>query len=1299
MQTHQRKSSIASWLAGAALLIFAALALPGTQAPTRAQEAPKSDDQKTLLLTPDELAIWTDYLHGDIKAAYDKTSALLASPKKLNENELRVAVSLRRKLSIELGSCSQHTNDLRSLVSGTPAGLGQDRVRFELTQALRGIGRNEEADSEAAKLGYITNWWVCGPFSNERGEGFEGSLGEVDARIPDIAAKYVGKEAQECRFVKVPSILTDGVIDIGSLLRPSNEAAAVLIAAIKPSAAMKRFHLSAASDGPLELRVIVGPDPADKENASFEWRKTVFTSNNERELGFDQDFAIPEIPIESTGRWTVLILKVGHSDGPWRVRVRARGADCVAEFAHAETLDSLRQAIESMAAPNRREMNGGGGDDIPRPSPNQRELLIGCLQYWLMPWDDRNSSALSKGLQEINESFEKRAKLPQYAAVDSKPERALLTYLLAEASKSSSRVASGKEENKRRELLEQVLKLDPKAARAALELAKYYSGTFRNPTEADRYAKMAVSLAPKWVEARVFAARVATMKGLEGEVERELNALLKEYPDHPSVLRFAGYYRGVRGDYKGSDELFKRCLYKGDFTDEYCRERLFTRAVERNDTDAAIQYANETRQLNPFDLASSEGLIQLFLATGYLERAMAECERALNICPREDKFLARKGEIYMRMAAREPAKAADFKAKALAAYRESLKCNPNNEDLARYFEFLADEKPVWEVKLQENIASRIEAALKLPVDGNDPYRVVYRDEITVVNDDGTKSIYFQYAYRICNDDGREVLQELGAPAYSDQVGRCVGARVYRRDGGTEEGRRVESQAMLPPLDVGDIVAVRYRVSDTAQSFFGDFFGASEALGDFVPVDEVRLVYVLPKSRKFFEYVQHGAAPAVKREEGDKSIWTYTAKNLARVPREGMQLPLEQMVPTVQVSTYENWKEFGRWYFNLIKKQLEPTPEMKAKVALLIEGKTSERDKARAVYNWVVTNIRYNADWHFGVHGYKPFSAGAIFERCIGDCKDKAIVICTMLGIAGVTAYPVLIRLADSSEPRGREDITLPMPHHFNHAIAYIEYADGKGQFVDGTATFNGFEELPGSDAGANVVIVRPEGGVQTQVPIPKAAENSTRENVALEFLGNGKLKLTIKLTAKGDRASYLRAIYLQSGTRATQLESQWTRHKAGAKVTKVEANDLANIDLPPEIKYEVELPDAYSTDAQGNIELAVALNPLLFGKGLAAATTRRTDIAQGAPHQWQSVVRFKPPAGMTLEKFPANYLDDAFGSNYWVSVEQIDREYCISRTYSSGGGVIEAKDYGRLREMMLAYDRAEAIKLKLVKEK
>lgn len=1261
-----------SWLAGGALLLLAALAVQGTEAPARAQEAarPKEKTAEVLSLTPAEQAVWNAYLRGDAGEVFKQCEALLLAgePQDLGDEGRNLYLALLSRAANETAKRVPGST-FSAVRRKASSGFTKAYAAGEWLQTARSAPDDNDWRAAAEALGAVQHWWVCGPFPNERGAGFEEQ--QEPERQLGLDVTYTGKDGHPCQFRKLPVETDAGVIDLGALMRPNKEAVAYLLAAVKVS-----------SDYATGIGWLDSSGPAKQWESSPPFAplkpETAFEVDLERPFNVSQSRDL----VDLRKGWNLLLVKSAPSEKEWKVRFRFNPPRGV-EVQWAQTEAQMREAL---AAP-KPEGKGSYAVGLGGGAKPARSKFAQAAFELFNPSLDQNDPTVRKELS---------AQLAAMDAAASAELRAVLTFLLAEASKSTSRVASGKEENKRRELLEQVLKLDPKAARAALELAKYYSGTFRNPTEADRYAKMAVALAPNWVEARVFAARVATMKGLDGEVERELNALLKEYPNHPSVLRFAGYYRGLRGDYAGSDDLYKRCLEKGDFTDEYCRARLFDRAVERNDVESAVRYAGETRRLNPFDLDSSEGLIRLFLATSSLERAMAECERALNICPREDNFLARKGEIYMRMAAREPAKAADLKVKAIAAYREAIKCNPNREDLVRYLEFMAEEKPEWEVKLQENIEARVEAALKVPVDGDDPYRVVYREEITVVNDDGTKSIYYQYAYRVCNDDGREVLQELGAPAYAEQVGRCVGARVYRRDGSTEEGRRVESQAMLPPLDVGDIVAVRYRVSDTAQSFFGDFFGAMEPLGDYVPVDEVRLVYVLPKARRFFEYTVNGAPKAERREEGDKAIWTYTAKNLARVPREHNQLPLVQMVPTVQISTYENWKDFGRWYYNLIKKQLEPTPEMRAKVASLIEGKTSERDKARAIYNWVVTNIRYNADWHFGVHGYKPFSAGAIFERCIGDCKDKAIVICTMLSIAGIKAYPVLIRLADSSEPRGREDITLPMPHHFNHAIAYIEYADGKGQFVDGTATFNGFDELPGGDAGANVIIVRPDGGVQTQIPLPAPQQNASREEATLEFMGNGKVKLSVTLTATGDRASFLRAIYLQSGTRATQIENQWARHKPGAKVLKVEANDLANIDLAPEVKYEIEIPDAYTTDAQGNVELAAALNPLLFSRGLAAATARRTDIALNEPYQWQSVVRIKLPEGRVHEK-PAPFAASAFGVALSVKVETADKEAVITRTYTSGGGVVAAADYGRLREIMLAFDRAEAAKLKLAK--
>src|SRR5262249_44846875 len=103
-------------------------------------------------------------------------------------------------------------------------------------------------------------------------------------------------------------------------------------------------------------------------------------------------------------------------------------------------------------------------------------------------------------------------------------------------------------------------------------------------------------------------------------------------------------------------------------------------------------------------------------------------------------------------------------------------------------------------------------------------------------------------------------------------------------------------------------------------------------------------------------------------------------------------------------------------------------------------------------------------------GFKPYNAAAIFSRRFGDCKDKATLICTMLGEAGIQAWPVLIH---ADERRGDEDLTIPVVEHFNHCIAWVPAAGGRPEmYLDGTAEHNAVDELPGMDRGAKVLIVK-----------------------------------------------------------------------------------------------------------------------------------------------------------------------------------------------------------------------------------
>lgn len=1258
------------------LLTLVLLALCHVPAP--AQDAPPEPEAKPeakpVLLTADEIALWQAWIRGDLKSCYERAQALREAGA---EQDFTVSIAglLQARCADELG---WHEAHLRDLSASFKTGAWNQHTLWLYMERLKHVGRMDDVAKVSRTVGHLTSWWVAGPFPNDRGQGFE-DVQEPEAGF-DFSREYSGKDGQPVRFRRLPVEPVDGVVNLAATLRPNTEATGFMLTALHAEADINPT-LIAGSSGPMKIwrlnttwTNLEGKEISSDHPLGLE----VLEVDVERPLGFSQDISYR---LHLKQGWNLLLVKSGVAESDWRLRIRLAEPGKWRQAQSDEEFSAAIDANTDLKCPRNVDL---------AENPLYSKLRD-AISELLHPARDKHSSFPRTALAEALESFEKSTGIDRAAHA---AEYAVLSYLAAWANRSSARYSAGREENRRRELLKQCLELDPQAARAALELSQYYTTTFANPALADEYAQAAVKANPGWTEARIYASRVVLMKGLDIEVERELATLLQQFPEDANVLRFSAYYAGLRRDYKLSNELFTKAL-KSDFADTYSRARLLERAASRGDLQTALKLAADTRKLDPFDTSAAKELAALFMYSEKYSLAERELTKALEIAPRDDVLLEKLAGVYSGWAdASEGDKAVELRQKALDTYTAAIEANPKREDIERYLEYLEGGQPPFEAALQENIEQRIQLALQQPVDEDNPYEVVYRDEIVVVNEDGTTSQYIQEAYRVTNDNGREWLQRIPVPAYSEQQGRCVEARLWHADGDYEEGRRSRFSANFPPLEIGDIVQVRFRVTDREQSFFGDFYGARNTFSDFVPVHEVRYAWVLPPGRKFHEY-STGAAP--KRETQTvqgREVWSYRAKDLPKLHDEPLAPPLHQRSATVQLSTYANWQEFGRWYHNLIKKQMEPTPEMTAKVRELTQGLATEKAKATAIYNWVVTQVRYNADWHFGVHGYKPFSAGAVFARCIGDCKDKAILICTMLKIAGITAHPVIINLESF---RGEEDITLPMPAHFNHAIAYIEYSDGTGQFVDGTTTYNGIDELSSGDRGAKVIIVRPEGGEQVQIPWGKAEDDCETDEIEVEFAPGGTLKLNVIRSAVGDSASILRARYEREGDRKKCIELEWSEFFPGARASAIEVGDLMNLDAAPRITFAVELPNAYATK-DGRIEFRTALDPREWTQTeFAALTTRRTDLLTPAPFRRLSVTRFKLPKGYSMAKLPEALQLEHANAKLALKLEQKDGVLTVTRDYSLLGGTVAAKDYPEFRRKLIQFDSAEQATIKLTK--
>ncbi|HEX6333710.1 MAG TPA: transglutaminase domain-containing protein [Flavisolibacter sp.] len=123
---------------------------------------------------------------------------------------------------------------------------------------------------------------------------------------------------------------------------------------------------------------------------------------------------------------------------------------------------------------------------------------------------------------------------------------------------------------------------------------------------------------------------------------------------------------------------------------------------------------------------------------------------------------------------------------------------------------------------------------------------------------------------------------------------------------------------------------------------------------------------------------------------------------------------------------------------------ETGSELKRLTDSITTGITGPMEKARRIYRWVQTHIKYVA-FEDGMEGFIPRDANLVCSRRFGDCKDMTSILTAMLNHAGVPAYFTWI--GTRALPYDYSEVPLPLSD--NHMICAIRDGDNF-IFLDGT---------------------------------------------------------------------------------------------------------------------------------------------------------------------------------------------------------------------------------------------------------
>ena len=244
----------------------------------------------------------------------------------------------------------------------------------------------------------------------------------------------------------------------------------------------------------------------------------------------------------------------------------------------------------------------------------------------------------------------------------------------------------------------------------------------------------------------------------------------------------------------------------------------------------------------------------------------------------------------------------------------------------------------------------------------------------------------------------------------------------------------EKHVAVKGLGKGDILEYQAHWHTTKPLVAGQFWFQYRFHQEGIVLNE-RVEIKVPAERAV-KFKGPQATQSVTTQAGSRIYsWTYSRLQSAKEPQSEQKKETETALgrlppPDVQISSFQSWEDVGRWYWNLQKDRVEPTPAIRAKAAELTRGMTDDAARLRALYAFVSTQYRY-IGIAFGIGRYQPHAADDVLTNSYGDCKDKQTLLASLLQASGITLYPALINSSWKLDP------DVPSPAQFDHVIGYL----------------------------------------------------------------------------------------------------------------------------------------------------------------------------------------------------------------------------------------------------------------------
>ncbi|HUV87924.1 MAG TPA: DUF3857 domain-containing protein [bacterium] len=1132
---------------------------------------------------------------------------------------------------------------LRSLRNrdGVPPAVRAKATLFIFDRAHRAADF-DEAEALLSSLNFVRDWQIVGPFDNEGKEGFD-KVYPPENGI-SLAATYDGK-ARDVRWRRLPAALPTGFLDFTTVLAPAEKCVAYAAVAVN-SPARKDASVAIAAAGAVKV-----------------WLNGVetFARDAYHEGYFDQYVA----PAPLLPGYNLLLVKVCGDDERWGFGARF---------------------LENGGEPLTDVTFDAGGAALAAAS---RVVGLSPAPYDNLDYFDRR---ISEGVPDAFDYY--YAALAHYARADADEREEVPTKLMFAAQSMMPETAdfhyyvgvTEKEESRVRASLTKTLKLAPQHNQARLALAKYFYGLER-PQAALDVIDDVLSRNATFVEAEQYRAKLYWESGYAYDAARVAGEISRRLPNYPFSKMVAALFETNYGDLARATDLW-RTIYDADVYSTNARDELFGLLLTRDDFEGATAVMRRALEADPYDIGARKKLTTAFDHYGLHAQALAEAESALSFRPEDYELWRYRGTSLEELGRETPAR---------EAYRKAVTFKRNYPALENYLNYL-------EPASERRAVPRLDAyELLAAYPGDD---VFPRDSAVWLLDDrqvevfenGTSTRTVHYVVKTLTAEGAEKFRNVNV-SYSPGSENVELKRtaVLKADGTEITANQIQEYNVfdvwsrlyysyvnkvitMPNLSPGDTIDIEYKISQTGENLFAGYFGDFYYFGKKNSTILARYAVSVPKNQKYyFERVRGAPAPGIVR--GSKTTtYVYRMENLPAIEEEPYMPASAEVLPSVQVSNFAGWNDVGRWYNGLIKDVFRSSPPAETLAAKLAADAPDDLTKLQRVYDFAVSRIRY-VGLEFGIGGYRPHSPKQCLESHYGDCKDKATLMNTLYRLTGFEAYPAMIRTADL----GELDYELPILGLFNHMISYVKLPDGRTFFLDGTAEYHSYRELPAGDQGIDALVIFGDRASFVRTPVLSLEENRirTRTSFVLQPGGDAHVHRVVEYGAAD--APYQRERFRVEAKRRAVIEEYWNGLYPGTKVFNEKYSDITDLAQPVRVEYDAVVKRLYDpASARVHLDAVVHKSNLLARYGKKAS--RRWPLILRENEKAVAELTYIIPEGYAVTALPlAKEFRSPFGilaidvrtEGNRVSIKQ-ELELYVQR--------IRPDDYAAFREFCLNVD-------------